>query len=702
MDNINFKTYDPVAQLVALGSGSGSGLPLTGGTLSGNLTLSIPSKVIQCQTPSNSCDLVNLIYLQSLYLPLSGGTMSGVIIQPSLPVASGELTNKAYVDSLIGGGPFLPLTGGIMSGAITQPTAPSTANDLTNKAYVDAQVASGVPDATTSVKGKLQLSGDLSGTAAAPIVAPMAITNAKLANLSAVSQLKGSSSASSTATDITLGSGLTMTSSTLNIDQTTLNKAGATQFGMIEFDPSGDLDSTSTNSGIGVVKAAAITNAKINPGGNSTLKGSTGGIVDDINLDPTLIMLGTNLSVDTASLEPAGATQFGVIEFDPSGDLNATSTNSGIGVVKPLAITNAKLANLSAVSQLKGSGSASSAAADLSLGSGLSITGTTLSINTASLSSTFLPLAGGVMSGAISQPLAPSVANDLANKAYVDAQITSVTVPDATTTVKGKIQLAGDLSGTAATPVIGTNKVTYPKIQQLSASSLLGNSTGSLANVQEIILGSLLFSSNVLNSPISFYSGTDPNVTAPTDRPSSVNTLYQGTDNYVWVWNGTGYSSLTPKKFISTARNLSDQTMATDDLVEFSPLVVNQTSTQGLSIIDATNGSIFTITLGANRPTVLLKITVSISGLYTPGVIAKFFTYNLTAALYTNNPGLILNNGNAIQITSTHSYSEILSITPGSIDIGVKLRNITGGTSINIGNGGGVPLPYRWILFEEV
>ena len=35
--------------------------------------------------------------------------------------------------------------------------------------------------------------------------------------------------------------------------------------------------------------------------------------------------------------------------------------------------------------------------------------------------------------------------------------------PDATTTTKGKIQLAGDLAGTSALPVIGTNKVTFDK-----------------------------------------------------------------------------------------------------------------------------------------------------------------------------------------------------------------------------------------------
>ncbi len=41
-----------------------------------------------------------------------------------------------------------------------------------------------------------------------------------------------------------------------------------------------------------------------------------------------------------------------------------------------------------------------------------------------------------------------------ATKAYVDSQIVSSTIPDATTTSKGKIQLAGDLGGTAAAPTV--------------------------------------------------------------------------------------------------------------------------------------------------------------------------------------------------------------------------------------------------------
>lgn len=100
MNGINFKVYDPVAQLVATGGGSG-GLPLTGGTLTGNLMIQAPSKVIQSQPPFTPNDL----------------------------------TNKAYVDGLVGG--LLPLSGGVMSGAISQPLAPVAANDVPNKAYTD-------------------------------------------------------------------------------------------------------------------------------------------------------------------------------------------------------------------------------------------------------------------------------------------------------------------------------------------------------------------------------------------------------------------------------------------------------------------------------------------------------------------------------------------------------------------------------------
>ena len=95
------------------------------------------------------------------------------------------------------------------------------------------------------------------------------------------------------------------------------------------------------------------------------------------------IVLGSGLSLSTGAtptlsvvqpaLDKAGNTQFGVVEFDPTGDLTETSSNSGIAVIKAGAVTNLKLANFSGTSRLKGSNSTSTQATDISLGSSLSI-----------------------------------------------------------------------------------------------------------------------------------------------------------------------------------------------------------------------------------------------------------------------------------------------------------------------------------------
>jgi len=69
---------------------------------------------------------------------------------------------------------------------------------------------------------------------------------------------------------------------------------------------------------------------------------------------------------------------------------------------------------------------------------------------------------GGYMLQGIGSP--PVDPLDAASKQYVDGKIATVTPADATTTTKGIIQLAGDLTGTAASPQIANNVITDNEI----------------------------------------------------------------------------------------------------------------------------------------------------------------------------------------------------------------------------------------------
>lgn len=71
------------------------------------------------------------------------------------------------------------------------------------------------------------------------------------------------------------------------------------------------------------------------------------------------------------------------------------------------------------------------------------------------------PLASPSLTGVPTAPTAAPATNttQLATTAFVEGEITSAATPDATTSVKGKIQLAGDLGGTAGSPGVKSSAV---------------------------------------------------------------------------------------------------------------------------------------------------------------------------------------------------------------------------------------------------
>jgi hypothetical protein len=75
----------------------------------------------------------------------------------------------------VGGDPTkVSKAGDTMTGALMLAADPTAALQAADKQYVDNTALAGVPDATTTSKGKVQLAGDLAGTAAAPTVPALA------------------------------------------------------------------------------------------------------------------------------------------------------------------------------------------------------------------------------------------------------------------------------------------------------------------------------------------------------------------------------------------------------------------------------------------------------------------------------------------------------------------------------------------------
>ncbi|CCV01990.1 hypothetical protein IIV22A_146L [Invertebrate iridescent virus 22] len=220
-----------------------------------------------------------------------------------------------------------------------------------------------------------------------------------------------------------------------------------------------------------------------------------------------------------------------------SGDL---SGNADIPVIKNGVISNVKLTNMTDVSQIKGSLNNSKAVVDIGIGNGLKMDNSKLVVDTNSLSNVFLPLTGGQMFGTVTQPFSPVNLDDLTNKSYVDTQVNSVATPDASNTIKGKIQLNGDLTGTSSSPRINNLAITNAKMANMSGVSQLKGSSSNNSTVTDINVGhGLSVEDNTLYGSVSFFSGNNPNLNPPENRPTKNDVIYIGSDGSLWIWSGT-------------------------------------------------------------------------------------------------------------------------------------------------------------------
>lgn len=98
----------------------------------------------------------------------------------------------------------------------------------------------------------------------------------------------------------------------------------------------------------------------------------------------------------------------------------------------------------------------------------------------------YAPLSNPVFTGSVTVPT-PTSASDAVTKAYADSIVASG-APDATTSSKGIVQLAGDLTGSAASPQVAAGAITNSHISGSAAidQSKIANLTSSLSGKSDV------------------------------------------------------------------------------------------------------------------------------------------------------------------------------------------------------------------------
>lgn len=391
--------------------------------------------------------------------------------------------------------------------AVTVPVTPKGAlvsnNVQAALEELQAKITTSAGGGMTAVKHDATLTGD--GNATDLGLANKAVTFAKMADQTSGTLIGRSTSGTGSPEAINIGEGIALNAGTLTVNIPVATGGTGGKPGLMDPADKAKLDGL-TNYTLPVASAATLGGVKI--GANLSIDANgvlsapgSGNVADATATEKGKIQLAGDLTGTAAAplvadnaitetkLKDGSVTDGKIVGVSgskvtgniPGNAANVTGViavvNGGTGATDPAGAK--KNLDLDKVENTADADKPVSKATELALG---------LKEDKANKSS-------DVIADQISNEKYPSV---LAVKTYVDKKVNDAVigaggVPDATTIALGKIQLSGDLTGTATLPRISTDAVTTekikdenvtdPKILSLSGAKVTGNIPGNAANV---------------------------------------------------------------------------------------------------------------------------------------------------------------------------------------------------------------------------
>ena len=522
---------------------------------------------------------------------------------------------------------YLRLGGGTMEGSLNFPTgktliltdAPTGSTDAANKGYVDAKISSEVPNASDTTIGKIQLAGDLGGTASSPTVPGLALkapinnpaftgtvtgvtkTMVDLGNVDNTSDVnKPVSSATQTALDLkenasnksdaTLGTS-TILYPTQNAVKTYVDSqvasgapdATSSVKGKIQL--AGDLDGTAA---LPSIKTSAITTSKLAAAAVTSAKIADGEIINaDISTsaaiaDSKLATIATANKVSNSATTATNAnTASAIVARDASGDFSAgiiTATGfsgplSGNASTATLAATATKLAATKNINGIAFDGSSDiTVTADAG-----TLSGTTLKSTVVSSSLTSV---GTLTNLTVTNPIAGSITGNAANVSGTVALLnggTGATTAAAALTNLGAAPVASPtFTGTVTSPIYASAPqaltagptINWDPANGLNASVILNqNSTlnftsnppagsyGTLIVTQDATGSRTITLPSTANKVLGSTSTTTITLSTAANTKDILNFYYDGTNCY---WNvGQGYGTAAASSTTNLATSVT-------------------------------------------------------------------------------------------------------------------------------------------------